>query len=184
MLKIYEQVKAALWEMFQLFPPRNGQILVIGCSTSEIIGARIGSASNMEVAEEVYQAISEAKDVFNIRLSFQCCEHLNRAIVVEREIQLKHGWEEVLAIPKPHAGGALAAYAYTQMRDPCLVSSILADYGMDIGDTLIGMHLKRVAIPVRVKIKTVGQANLVLARTRPPYTGGKRAEYPEEKRVK
>lgn len=183
-MNIRFQVREALFEMFQLFPPRDGQILVVGCSTSEILGERIGTASSMQVAEEVYQGLLETKEAFNFELAFQCCEHLNRAILVERELQVKHGWEEVLAIPKPYAGGALAAYAYTQMRNPCLVSTILADFGMDIGDTLIGMHLRRVAVPVRVKIKNVGQANLVLARTRPPYTGGKRAEYPEEKRVK
>jgi uncharacterized protein (TIGR01440 family) len=180
-LKIHLQVKEALSEMFQLFPPREGQILIVGCSTSEILGARIGTASNLQVAEEVFGALLETQETFSFKLAFQCCEHLNRAVLVERELQIKHCWDEVLAIPKPHAGGALAAYAYTQMRSPCLISSILADYGMDIGDTLIGMHLRRVAVPVRVSIKTVGQANLVLARTRPPYTGGKRAEYPEER---
>lgn len=181
---IYYSVKSALLEMFERFPPKGEKILVVGCSTSEVLGERIGTASSLEIAEDIFKALMEVRETFPLHHAFQCCEHLNRALVVERDVQEKFNLEEVLAIPRPHAGGALAAFAYSKMKDPCLVSSISADYGMDIGDTLIGMHLKRVVVPVRVQTKTIGKANLVLARTRPPYTGGNRAEYPEEKKVK
>jgi len=183
-MTIFEQVKEALEEMFLLFPPQKGQVLIVGCSTSEIQGSRIGSASSIEIAEQVFGALKEVNEKFKVDLAFQCCEHLNRAILLERRLLQKLNLEEVIAIPKPNAGGALAAFAYTRLKQSCLISSIKADFGIDIGDTLIGMHLKRVAVPVRVKVKKVGQANVVLARTRPPYTGGKRTEYPEEGRVK
>lgn len=175
-----EKIRIALEEAFNRFPPRPQQVLVVGCSTSEVLGLRIGSASNLEVAIEVCQALKEEAEKWELELAFQCCEHLNRAILLEGELLEKMGLEEVIAIPRIGAGGALSAYAYTQMKDPRLAESIKADYGIDIGSTMIGMHLKRVAVPVRVAQKKVGEADILIARTRPPLIGGERAEYPED----
>ena len=175
-----EEVRAALEEAFDRAPPRPRQVLVVGCSTSEVLGFRIGRASNLEVAAEIYQALEEEAEKWRLELAFQCCEHLNRAVLVERELLERMGLEEVAAIPRIGAGGALSAYAYVQMRDPRLAESIKADYGIDIGSTMIGMHLKRVAVPIRVGQKGVGRADILIARTRPPLIGGERAEYPED----
>lgn len=175
-----EEIRIALEEAFNRFPPKPQQVLVVGCSTSEVLGLRIGSASSLEVAREVYQALEEEAERWGLELAFQCCEHLNRAILLDGELLAKMGLKEVTAIPRLGAGGALSVYAYTQMKDPRLAESIKADYGIDIGSTMIGMHLKSVAVPVRVAQKTVGEADVLIARTRPPLVGGKRAEYPED----
>ncbi len=176
-----EELRAGLTEAFELFPPRHGQILIVGCSTSEVLGQKIGSASSLEVASEIYRTLKEEADRWDLELAFQCCEHLNRAVLVERSLLERIGLQEVMAIPRVGAGGALAAYAYMQMQEPTLAESLNADYGVDIGSTIIGMHLKRVAVPVRVAQKTVGNSSLLIARTRPPLIGGKRTEYPEDK---
>ena len=85
----------------------------------------------------------------------------------------------VNVVPQPKAGGSFATAAYAAFSDPVAVEHIRADAGMDIGDTLIGMHLKEVAVPVRLSVKTVGEAPLVCARTRPKFIGGCRAVYDE-----
>ncbi len=147
---------------------KKGQILVTGCSTSEVCGDRIGSNSNLEVAEAVFRGIY--KD-----LAAQCCEHLNRAIIIEREAV--PGSDIVNVVPLPKAGGSFATTAYKQFRDPVALEEIKADAGIDIGDTFIGMHLKKVAVPVRLEHHEIGQAHITAARVRPKFIGGERAHY-------
>ena len=156
---------------------RQGQILVVGCSSSEICGDRIGSNSNVEAARAVFDGISTAARDRGVFLAAQCCEHLNRAIIVERAAV--PGAEVVNAVPQPKAGGSFAATAYSRLSDPVVLEEIRADAGLDIGDTLIGMHLKKVAIPVRLSCKEIGMAHVTAARTRPKLIGGSRAVYDE-----
>lgn len=156
---------------------KRGQILVVGCSSSEIGGDRIGSCSNPDVARAVFDGISAALQERGVYLAAQCCEHLNRAVVVEREAV--PGQEIVNVVPKPKAGGSFAATAYDRFTDPVVLEEIRADAGLDIGDTLIGMHLKKVAVPVRLKHRTIGMAHITAARVRPKFIGGDRAVYDE-----
>ena len=153
------------------------RLMVVGCSTSEIAGGMIGKASVPELGPQVAGALMKAAAESDADLAFQCCEHLNRALVMEREAAEKRGCTEVCAIPHPKAGGSCASAAYRLMKDPVLVESVSADAGLDIGSTLIGMHLKAVAVPVRLTRKTIGQAPLTAAITRPKLIGGERAKY-------
>lgn len=175
----YEQVRAALRELAEL--NREGlrpmRTVVVGCSTSEIAGGMIGHASAPELGGEVARAVLDECRERGIIPAFQCCEHLNRALVVEREAAERLNLTEVCAVPWPKAGGSCASSAYRLMKDPVLAEAIAADAGMDIGDTLIGMHLKAVAVPVRLSMSCIGQARLVCARTRPRLIGGERAKY-------
>lgn len=154
-------------------------IVVVGCSTSEVMGERIGSASSADVAEAIMSGLLPIIRENQLYLAVQCCEHLNRALVVERECADRYGLELVTVIPHLKAGGALSAAAMKEYLDPVVVESIAAHAGMDIGDTLIGMYLKRVAVPVRLDISEIGDAHLTLARTRPKLIGGERALYPK-----
>ncbi len=156
---------------------RKGSILVVGCSTSEVLGGRIGKESSLEVAESIYNGFKNELDRRDIYLASQCCEHLNRALVIEREVAERLGLEIVSAVPQMHAGGSFPVTVYKNMKEPVLVEEVKADFGLDIGDTLIGMHLKKVAVPVRLSTKTLGKANLTCAYTRPKYIGGERAKY-------
>ncbi|UFT98954.1 TIGR01440 family protein [Radiobacillus kanasensis] len=158
---------------------KAGQLFVVGCSTSEVAGQRIGTSGSEEIATIIFDKIDQLKQQTGIEVAYQCCEHLNRAIVVERETAIRRGLTEVTAVPVPTAGGSMASYAFKQFQDPVLVESIVADAGMDIGETMIGMHLKPVAIPLRFKQRYVGHARVNTARTRPKLIGGKRAEYPD-----
>ena len=175
--EILTQARQAASELIEAAKLKSGQILVIGCSSSEMVGERIGKGSSLEAAQAAYAGIAPVLKEAGIHLAAQCCEHLNRALVVERELALIHGYEIVNAIPQPHAGGSFAVTAYRNMSDPVLVESILADAGLDIGGTLIGMHLRKVAVPVRLSLKQIGQAEILCARTRPKYIGGARAAY-------
>lgn len=152
-------------------------ILVIGCSTSEVIGKKIGTAGSLEVAEMIFQKLQKLKRQTGVQLAFQCCEHLNRALVVERSTLEEKGLEEVTVVPARSAGGAMATYAYEHFQNPVVVEFIKADAGIDIGDTLIGMHLKHVAVPVRTSVRTIGEAHVTLAKMRPKLIGGARAIY-------
>ena len=156
---------------------KAGEILVVGCSTSEIMGERIGGASVPEVANAVFGGIFEAAKEKGVFLAAQCCEHLNRAIIIESECAERYGIEPVCVRPVPKAGGSFATAAYENFESPVAVEHIRAHAGIDIGDTLIGMHLREVAVPVRLSVKKLGEANLVFARTRPKYVGGPRAQY-------
>ena len=177
MTEIRMQAEQAIKELLAVAKLRSGDLLVIGCSSSEIVGQRIGKGSSMEAAEAVWEGIVPILSEQGIRLAAQCCEHLNRALIVERETAEKYGYEPVNVRPWAHAGGSFATAVWEHMEDPVAVEHIRAHAGMDIGDTLIGMHLRDVAVPVRLEVKKIGQANLVCARTRPKYIGGERAQY-------
>ncbi len=177
---IYEQVRQAAGELLSAAGLQKGDLLVVGCSSSEITGSRIGTDSRPETAEEVFSAIRDAIGEKGIFLAAQCCEHLNRALVVEAACAAAHGVEIVNAVPQPKAGGSFATAAYRGFSQPVLVEEVRADAGLDIGATLIGMHLKRVAVPVRLSLDHIGKAPLTAARTRPKYIGGARAVYDED----
>lgn len=153
------------------------RLLVIGCSTSEVVGEAIGTSSTMDVAASIFSSLEAFQQQTGVKLAFQSCEHLNRALVVERETAQRYGYEKVSAVPVRSAGGAMATYAYHHFNDPVLVEFVKADAGIDIGDTFIGMHLKHVAVPVRSEVKTIGEAHVTMARTRPKLIGGERAVY-------
>jgi uncharacterized protein (TIGR01440 family) len=175
-----EAVEANLRELIQVGGLKAGQVLVIGTSTSEVLGHRIGTSGTIHAAAPIYQAASKVAGEFGLFLAFQCCEHLNRALVVEEELLSGYNLEQVGAIPVPTAGGSMAAYAYRHFKQPVLVESIQAHAGMDIGDTLIGMHLRRVAVPLRPPVRTIGHAHVSMAYTRPKLIGGTRAVYTQQ----
>ncbi|MCH5585192.1 TIGR01440 family protein [Shimazuella sp. AN120528] len=177
MEQIHQETVAALQDLLDAFPLDEQKLLVVGVSTSEVLGERIGSYGSDRVAESIYEVFSEYRQRFGFMLAFQCCEHLNRALVVSRETATRLHLTEVAAVPVRHAGGAMASYAFRQLPDSILVESIAADAGIDIGSTLIGMHLKPVAVPVRPKKSYIGQAYVTMARTRPKLIGGSRAVY-------
>ncbi len=158
-----------------------GKLLVVGCSTSEVAGAKIGSFSNPELGAALARGIYRAACEKGVYLAAQCCEHLNRALILSREAVERYGYEEVNVVPQPKAGGSFATAVYQLLEEPTAVEHIRAHAGMDIGDTLIGMHLKEVAVPVRICVKTIGEARLVCARTRPKFIGGSRAVYDPKK---
>lgn len=178
MLKhIKESARQAVEELIEVGKIKENQILVVGCSSSEIMGERIGTHSAMEAAQAVYEGIMPVLKERHIFLAAQCCEHLNRCIILEEEARQYYGYEEVNVVPHPHAGGAFATCVYEHMEEPVAVEQIKAHAGMDIGDTLIGMHLRHVAVPVRLNVRMIGEANLVCAWTRPKFIGGERAHY-------
>lgn len=176
---IEEQARQAVTELLEQARLQPGQMLVIGCSTSEILGQRIGKGSSLEAAQAVCRGITPLLKAQGIRLAAQCCEHLNRALILERENAQALGLEIVNVVPKPDAGGAFAATVFGNMEDPVAVERVTADAGLDIGGTLIGMHLRPVAVPVRLSLNKIGEANILCARTRPRYIGGPRASYGE-----
>ena len=155
----------------------SGDIFVVGCSSSEIVGSKIGKGSSFEAARIVYDAISPKLAERGIYLAAQCCEHLNRAIVIERKCARKYGYEIVSVVPQPKAGGSFATMTYENMEEPVVVEHIKAHAGIDIGGTLIGMHLRDVAVPLRVDVTKIGEANIICAYTRPKFIGGSRAVY-------
>ena len=178
--EITAQARQAVTELLDQAGLKPGQLLVIGCSSSEMVGQRIGKGSSMEAAKAAFSGIYPVLQERGIRLAVQCCEHLNRALIIEREAAEKYGWEEVCVVPRPHAGGSWATTCWKQFQDPIAVEEIRAHAGIDIGGTLIGMHLRRVAVPVRLNLSRIGEANILCARTRPKLIGGERARYTEE----
>ena len=178
--QIKEEARRALSELLETAKLRKGEIVVVGCSSSEIVGQKIGTCSSMEAAEAVFDSLMEILRENSLFLAAQCCEHLNRSLVVEREAAVKYGLSEVNVVPHPHAGGAFGTTAYGKFHDPVMVEHVRASAGMDIGGTLIGMHLKEVAVPVRVSLRQIGEAPIILARTRPKFVGGERALYNEK----
>ncbi len=174
---IEAEAYAAAKELLETAGLAPGSILVVGCSTSEVAGSRIGKDSRPELGVGLAAGISRAAKEAGVYVAAQCCEHLNRAIILEQEAVRAYGLEEVNVVPQPKAGGSFATALYQSLKAPAAVEHVRAHAGMDIGDTLIGMHLKDVAVPVRISKKTVGEAHLVCARTRPKFIGGARAVY-------
>lgn len=175
--EIHQQTALAAEELLECAQLEPGEILVVGCSTSEVQGADIGSFGSVDVAEAILSSLIEAAGQKQVFLAVQCCEHLNRALVVERRVMKEYRLQEVSVLPQPKAGGALAAHAMKNFSQPVVVESIKAHAGLDIGSTLIGMHLRPVAVPVRLKTKYIGKAVVIAARTRPKLIGGGRAVY-------
>ena len=174
---IQEEAKRAVTELLEVSGLSEGQILVIGCSSSEIVGETIGHGSSFETAEAVFEAIYPILAEKGIFLAAQCCEHLNRAIIVEKACAERYGLEPVCVVPYPKAGGSFATAAWRHFKSPVAVEHIRAHAGLDIGGTLIGMHLREVAVPVRLSLGKIGNANILCARTRPKLIGGERARY-------
>ena len=176
---IYEQTRAAAEEIVEKAGLKPGKILVVGCSTSEVLGSKIGTNSSPETAGQIFKALQDVTSEKGLYLAIQCCEHLNRAIITERAAVPFA--EEVNVVPQPKAGGSLATHAYAGFTDPVAVEEIKADAGLDIGLTMIGMHLKKVAVPVRLEKNRIGEALVTGARTRPKFIGGERAVYNQTK---
>ena len=171
------QAREAATQLVDAAKLHPGDILVVGCSSSEVAGQKIGSASSPEVAQAILDGILPVVRERGIFLAAQCCEHLNRTIILEREVALRDRLPIVNVVPQPKAGGSFATAFYATCREPAAVERVEAQAGMDIGGTLIGMHLQRVAVPVRLSIRQIGEAILLCARTRPPFVGGSRAVY-------
>ncbi len=179
--KLEQEAYEAACEVLEIAKLKAGNLFVVGCSTSEILGGKIGTTSSPETAKAVFAGIYRAAQEHNVYLATQCCEHLNRALILEAEAAEKYGYEEVNVVPQPKAGGSFSTAAYHAFKEPVAVEHIKAHAGMDIGDTFIGMHLKDVAVPVRISKKTIGEAHLTCARTRAKFVGGVRANYDESK---
>ncbi|MGN7478145.1 TIGR01440 family protein [Solibacillus silvestris] len=167
----------ALYEFEQQVKFSEDQLFVVGCSTSEVMGEKIGTAGALDVAQILYEEFSKFAQRHNIYLVFQGCEHINRALTLESAAAKKYQLEPVSVVPVRTAGGSMSAYAFSQMNEPVVIEAIQAHFGIDIGQTLIGMHLKAVAVPVRTSVKHLGDAVITLATTRPKLIGGERAQY-------
>ncbi|XEC95307.1 TIGR01440 family protein [Paenibacillus tarimensis] len=174
---VASQVEIIVRELAAASGLSAGQLLVIGTSTSEVLGSRIGTSGTTDVARLIYEGVEAVRREIGFYPVYQCCEHLNRALVTVREAASAYGLEEVAAVPVPKAGGSMAAFAYRTLPQPVLVETVQAHAGIDIGDTFIGMHLRRVAVPVRPSVRTIGAAYVTMAMTRPKLIGGARAVY-------
>ena len=180
MKDITSLVHSLVEELIEKAQLRKGDLIVVGCSSSEIIGSVIGNNSSLEAAEAVYEGMCHVLKEKGIYLAAQCCEHLNRALIIERDYAESHGIEIVNVVPQPKAGGSFATTCYKNFLSPVAVEYIKADAGIDIGQTLIGMHLKHVAVPLRLSTDKIGCANVTFARTRPKCIGGIRAVYDDK----
>lgn len=169
-----ESYNSAL-EIIKIAKLTKGDILVVGCSTSEVLGEKIGTASSPDAAKAVFSGIYKAAKENDVYIAAQCCEHLNRAIIIEKSAVMN--MEIVNVVPQPKAGGSFATAAYKAFENPVAVEEIKADAGIDIGFTMIGMHIKTVAVPVRLQNNKIGNATVLAARSRPKYIGGERACY-------
>lgn len=180
--EIREQSAKAAEQVCEAAKLKIGDLFVVGCSSSEILGEKIGTHSSVEVAEAVFEGIHSVLHEHGVELAAQCCEHLNRALIVERAVAEQFGLEEVNVVPQPKAGGSFGTTAYKRFDDPVAVESLKqsASAGMDIGGTLIGMHIKPVVVPLRIETKKIGEAALLCARRRPKFVGGSRAVYNEK----
>lgn len=174
---ISSDVEKIMRELVETGHLRSGHLVVVGASTSEVVGRRIGTSGAEEIAQRIFAGLEKVRSETGFQLAFQCCEHLNRALVVERSVAEWYRLEEVRAVPVAKAGGSMAAYAYRQLQAPCLVESIAAHAGIDIGETMIGMHLRHVAVPFRPSLRYIGEARVTMATTRPKLIGGERAVY-------
>lgn len=178
-MTIQAQLQELLVQFEEMIAPtvRPHQLLVIGCSTSEVIGEKIGTAGTLNVAQELFVPLQQFANKHNLYLAFQGCEHINRALTIERKAAEHYRLDEVSVRPVRTAGGSMSAYAYEHFEEAVVVEHIGAHYGIDIGQTLIGMHLKHVAVPVRTSIRQIGEALVTTATTRPKLIGGERAQY-------
>jgi uncharacterized protein (TIGR01440 family) len=174
---VFKETQLVVNQLLEEAHLKNGDILVVGCSSSEILGTKIGTGSSEETGRNVFEAVYRIVHELGIFLAAQCCEHLNRALVVESACAEKYNYEPVCVVPWVHGGGSFGTAAYRGFEHPVMVEHIKAHAGIDIGDTLIGMHLRDVAVPVRIAQKTIGAAHIVCARTRPKFIGGERARY-------
>ena len=174
------QTRQAAEELLEAAHLRPGDLFVVGCSSSEILGDTIGTAASMDAAGAVVEALLPLLKEKGIRLAAQCCEHLNRALIMEAETAEAYGYETVNVMPQPKAGGSFATTVWQSLAHPVAVEEVKAHAGLDIGGTLIGMHLRPVAVPVRLSVKKIGEASILCARTRPKFIGGVRAVYNEE----
>lgn len=174
-MDIAKECITAIEDLIKKAHLKKGDIVVVGCSTSEVLGSKIGTNSSPDTAKILFESIYNVLNEKGIYLAAQCCEHLNRAIIIEKEAVPFA--EYVNVVPVPKAGGSFATQAYAHFNNPVAVEEIKADAGIDIGSTLIGMHLKKVAVPVRLEVKTIGEAPVTAARTRPKFIGGSRANY-------
>ncbi|MDD7739148.1 MAG: TIGR01440 family protein [Fusicatenibacter sp.] len=178
--EIKKEAREIAEELIETANMKPGQILVVGCSSSEIAHYRLGTHSSTEIGKAVFEAIYETANAHQVYLAAQCCEHLNRAVILEREAAGLYRYEEVSVVPHLKGGGSFATATYYGLKDPVAVEHVKAHAGIDIGDVLIGMQLKDVAVPVRTKRNAIGDAHVVCARTRPKYIGGERAHYTED----
>ena len=178
--RITEQAHTAINELIEISNIKSGEILVVGCSSSEVAGGTIGKASSIDAAKAVFDGIYPILKEKGIYIAAQCCEHLNRALILEQEAADKFGLEVVNVLPQPKAGGSFATTVWQNMNRPVAVEHIKAVAGIDIGNTLIGMHLKEVAVPVRLSLNKIGKAAIICAITRPKFIGGERAHYCED----
>ena len=176
--RIRSDAAAAAAQLAEAAHLHRGQIVVIGCSSSEAVGRQVGSWSTPEVGKAIYDGLQSVFAPMGVYIAAQCCEHLNRALIVERAAV--PGAEIVNVVPQPKAGGSFATACYENFAQPVALEEIRADAGLDIGGTLIGMHLKKVAVPVRLEQKTIGEAMLLAARVRPKFIGGERAYYDDK----
>ena len=178
--RIEEEAYLAVTQILAQAKLKKGDLFVVGCSTSEAGGEKIGSASSMDIAGAIYRGVAKALQPTGVYLAAQCCEHLNRAVILEEAAAEKYGYEPVNVLPQPKAGGSFATTCWQNFAQPVAVEHIRAHAGLDIGGTLIGMHLREVAVPVRIAQKTIGEAMLLCARTRLKFIGGERAHYQDE----
>ena len=176
-IDIKEAVRNTAVELCEKAKLKPGQTVIVGCSSSEVAGHSIGTHSNVEIGTTIFNELYRVFSERDINIAAQCCEHLNRAIIVERSVAA--GYNIVNVVPAPKAGGAFATAAYESFSDPVALETFQADAGLDIGGTLIGMHLKRVAVPLKLDTKQIGEAAVTAARTRHPLIGGSRAGYDE-----
>ncbi|MDY8022606.1 TIGR01440 family protein [Paenibacillus polymyxa] len=177
------QTTSVVREIAEAASLKAGRLLVIGVSTSEVAGSRIGTAGALDVAQQLWSGVESFRREHGFDVAFQCCEHLNRALVVERAVLERLGLMEVAAVPVRTAGGSMATVAYRSMSDACLAANVQAHAGIDIGETLIGMHLRPIAVPFRPSLRWIGEARVTAAFTRPPLIGGQRAVYSLEQEV-
>lgn len=175
--QVQKQTVEAATELLEHCKWQTSKLVLIGCSTSEVMGVHIGTSGSLDVAQAIYDGLQTVAKTYPFIPVFQCCEHLNRAIVMEEATAEQYGYTIVHAVPHPKAGGAMASYAFSRLQRPVLVEHVEAAAGIDIGDTLIGMHIKHVAVPYRSSVKQIGSAHLTMAFTRPKLIGGERALY-------
>lgn len=175
--QVQVELRQLLTEFEQQVEFLPNQLFVVGCSTSEVVGSIIGTAGAMDVAEILYEELFQFAKKHRIYLAFQGCEHINRALTIESEAAELYRLDPVSVVPIKEAGGSMSAHAFTKMEHPVVVEYIRAHAGIDIGQTLIGMHLKEVAVPIRTQVKNIGEAIVTTAKTRPKLIGGERAKY-------